>query len=155
MRALARWRLASIGRVILYAGAIGTACALPLTAGPLRVITHDGGGALGQYLIQTRADALRHREIRIDGWCASACTLYLGVAQTCVTPRARFDFHAPTGGSPAQNAQGARLLAAHLPPILGQWYLRHAAHLRGADFARLSGDDLVAMGAARPCQTAS
>jgi hypothetical protein len=54
-------------------------------------ILDDSGGRIGTYL--TRYEALRKsgQRVAIDGTCASACTLLLGVIphnRICVTPRA-------------------------------------------------------------------
>ena len=60
-------------------------------------ILDDSGGRIGSYL--TRYEALRKsgQHVAIDGTCASACTLLLGVIphnRICVTPRAVLAFHA-------------------------------------------------------------
>lgn len=116
-----------------------------------RVIRNDSGGVVSQYARNVDLAILTGEPIRIEGWCASACTLYLSSPQTCVTPRATLAFHSPRGGSPAQNAAVAREMAARLPRGLGAWYLSNAAHLNGRDYAALSGAQLIAMGVARAC----
>ena len=60
-------------------------------------ILDDSGGRIGAYL--SRYEALRKsgQHVTIDGTCASACTLLLGVIphdRICVTPRAVLAFHA-------------------------------------------------------------
>jgi hypothetical protein len=59
-------------------------------------ITSDAGGNLAAY--QAKVEAVRRsgENVVIDGPCNSACTLWLTLptSQVCVTPRARFVFHA-------------------------------------------------------------
>jgi hypothetical protein len=59
-------------------------------------IYDDGGGQIGEYL--TKYHGLRENgdRVEIDGTCASACTMLLGVIprnRICVTPRAVLAFH--------------------------------------------------------------
>lgn len=115
------------------------------------VIRNDSGGVVRQYQRNVDLAIITGEPIRIEGWCASACTLYLSSPQACVTPQATLAFHSPRGGSPAQNAAVARDMAAQLPRELGLWYLSHAAHLSGRDYVALSGAELIEMGVARAC----
>ncbi|MCV2876543.1 hypothetical protein OE810_09780 [Rhodobacteraceae bacterium XHP0102] len=148
MRAMTLWRGAvTAGVCLLLAGGLTD----PGHAAGRLMIRNDGGGPLGDYILQTRLAGLTHAEVRITGWCASACTLYLSLPQTCVSRDARFGFHAPSGGTAAQNREALRLFAEYLPANLQGWYLREAAHLTGRDYRALSGADLVAMGAAKLC----
>jgi hypothetical protein len=60
-------------------------------------ILDDSGGRIGNYLNKYQALRKSGRGVAIDGTCASACTLLLGVIphnRICVTPRAAFAFHA-------------------------------------------------------------
>jgi ATP-dependent protease ClpP protease subunit len=116
-----------------------------------RVIQRDNGGSVEKYLMDTSLATLRGDSIRIVGWCASACTLYLGVGNTCVTRNATFAFHAPRGGTRSQNIQATELLAKRLPAPLGRWYLDNAAHLTGQRYLVLTGEEIVQMGAGRYC----
>ena len=71
--------------------------AVPASASPGERILDDSGGRIGAYL--SRYEVLRKsgQRVAIDGTCASACTLLLGVIphnRICVTPRAVLAFHA-------------------------------------------------------------
>jgi hypothetical protein len=60
-------------------------------------ISNDSGGRIGIYL--TKFSALRRtgQPVMIDGTCASACTIVVGMIprnHICVTPRAALAFHA-------------------------------------------------------------
>lgn len=142
-------RIATVGKllsiVLMLAGAVAQA------APQVRVIRNDPGGNVNEYLMNVNVAILQGEPIRIDGWCASACTLYLASHQTCVTRNANFGFHAPAGGTATQNRQAARVIADRLPAPLGQWYLQNAANLTGTQFATLTGPQIVRMGAAQAC----
>lgn len=67
-------------------------------APPPYVVTADLGGPLYSRIQQVVELARSGRSIRIDGDCASACTLYLifvSERRLCITPRARLGFHLP------------------------------------------------------------
>jgi hypothetical protein len=60
------------------------------------IIRDDPGGLLKKYDAKYREIAVRGEKVVIDGECASACTIILGIvprANVCVTARARFGFH--------------------------------------------------------------
>jgi hypothetical protein len=75
----------------------------------------DGGGDLNARIARVRRDALLHEEVRILGWCMSACALDLSAGpNVCVAPRARIGVHEvripPHGFKPDSEgyARGAR-----------------------------------------------
>lgn len=59
-------------------------------------VKNDLGGVIVEYHRAVEAVRASGEKIRFDGMCASACTLYLSLpkSQLCVTPRAKFGFHA-------------------------------------------------------------
>ena len=58
-------------------------------------ISHDPGGDLGLYQVKAQVAREMNLKVVIDGVCASACTLLIGLpsSQVCVTDRARLHFH--------------------------------------------------------------
>lgn len=58
-------------------------------------ISGDTGGYLRWYFPAVRYYIAAGYEFRVDGLCASGCTLVFGAPreQLCVTPRAVFEFH--------------------------------------------------------------
>ena len=59
-------------------------------------ISDDRGGQIGDYLAKFHALRENGDRVEIDGTCASACTMLLGVIprnRICVTPRAVLAFH--------------------------------------------------------------
>lgn len=144
----AQIRAARISRVIFFVIVFVSPQA---QAQKIRVIRNDGGGNVNRYLMDANAARAFGQQIKIDGWCASACTLYLGSPYTCVTPRAKLAFHAPRGGSAQQNHRAAQVMAGKLPPSVGRWYMQNAAHLTGQNFQTLTAKQLVRMGGGRYC----
>jgi len=127
----------------------GPALASPVLPLPGERILDDSGGRIGNYL--TRYEALRKsgRRVAIDGTCASACTLLLGVIprdRICVTPRPVLAFHAAWDLSLAglqTNAAGTKYLWSHYPDGVRRWIARHGG-LRSQTIY-LSGRELAAM----------
>lgn len=69
--------------------------------------------------------------IRIEGRCDSACTVFLGARDVCVTRQASLGFHAahcPPGAPSCDPAAASRRMAAHYPPAIRAWYLAGPAH---------------------------
>ena len=110
-RCTALLRLASVIAMIAAAQP-----AMSRTAPAAERILDDSGGRIGTYL--TKYEALRKsgQRVVIDGTCASACTLLLGVIphnRICVTPRAVLAFHAawdPSLTGAQTNASGTKYL---------------------------------------------
>src|SRR4051794_13526547 len=60
-------------------------------------IQDDMGGSLGTYYMKYTTIRKSGQQVIIDGDCFSACTIVTGMVarqNICVTPRARFGFHA-------------------------------------------------------------
>jgi hypothetical protein len=60
-------------------------------------VYEDNGGQIGNYLAKFKALRASGEQVIIDGTCASACTMLLGMIprqRICVTPRAVLAFHA-------------------------------------------------------------
>jgi hypothetical protein len=58
-------------------------------------ITNDPGGILQDYAKRWQAYYQAREEVRIMGYCASACTLFLTLPNVCVGRNVQFAFHAP------------------------------------------------------------
>ena len=104
-------------------------------------VRNDPGGSVDLYAI---AAALTIEPIRILGRCESACTEYLGARHVCVSPDARFMFHAAHNIDGSRNEQGVRIMLASYPPSLREWlYARGGLTAEPID---ASGRDLIALG---------
>jgi hypothetical protein len=78
----------------LFPTAILLSLGLVSAAGAMK-IGDDGGGQIGAYLAKHRALRASGERVEIDGTCASACTMLLGLIprdRICVTPRAKLVF---------------------------------------------------------------
>jgi hypothetical protein len=143
-----RFRLArsSIAMVSLAAILLG---ALPGTAAAVVRITDDEGGNIGDYW--SRFMALRNsgEPVVIDGTCASACTMVLGIVPSdriCVTRNAVFGFHAAYRGFlvfRVTNDPATRTLFNLYPGPIRHWITRNGG--LGPTTIYLSGRELFAM----------
>ncbi len=138
--------------LLLLACCLATPVAGPATA---MTITRDLGGSVQERIIQVSALSRNGTEVRIIGTCISACTLLLGVPNTCVSPSARLGFHGPATrlrGLPLPRAEYERVsskMASMYPPRLRKWFMTTARKMTG-DYLLISGRDAIAMGA-RAC----
>jgi len=118
-------------------------------------ISDDRGGQIGPYLTKYHALRASGERVVIDGLCASACTMILGIVpknRICVTQRAVLQFHTaydftPSGGQ-AVNSDGNRLLWSNYPSDVRTWIQQHGG-LR-EQVVSLSGPELFAMYPACP-----
>jgi hypothetical protein len=88
-----------------------------LTLNACTVIRNDPGGRIIDYAIKVHKTSF----VRVDGKCMSACTLYLGHRNICITPRASFHFHHPYGSSPEGNALALRFMMEQYPLWVRDW----------------------------------
>jgi hypothetical protein len=113
-------------------------------------ISDDRGGRIGSYLARFQALKKSGDRVEIDGLCASACTMLLGIIpadRICVTPQAVLEFHTawdptPSGGQ-IVNTEGNAILWAHYPEKIRRWIDRHGG-LR-EQILDLQGPELAAM----------
>lgn len=113
-------------------------------------ISSDRGGEIVQYVVEFTALERSGARVIIDGPCESACTLILGIipsARLCVTPRARFGFHAAWRldddgrqiGSPA----ATRFLLDTYPEPIRGWITKNGGLTSRTIY--LSGNGLAAI----------
>lgn len=142
----------------VMAGALIVAMAEQAGAVPARnpsghamVVRHDMGGSVRERMAQVALLSASATEVRIEGTCVSACTLFLGVPTVCVTPSARLGFHGPSTrnrGLPLPRAEFERIsaeMASLYPPMIRSWFMTTARHVTG-DYIVISGRDAIAMG---------
>ena len=134
----------------MKAGAAAMVLTMSVASASATVRIHDDrGGQIGAYL--SRYHALREsgERVMIDGTCASACTMLLGVIprnRICVTPRAVLAFHSawtPTSEGEQISSAGNYYLWSNYPPAVRKWIIQHGGlHTR---IIYLSGPELAAM----------
>ena len=113
-------------------------------------IYDDRGGQIGSYLAKYQALRASGEQVVIDGTCASACTIVLGLIarnRICVTPRAILKFHTAWDLTPTGNRvvsiSGNRILWSYYPNDVRKWISRHGGLV--SRIIHLSGPELAAM----------
>jgi hypothetical protein len=112
-------------------------------------ITDDRGGQIGEYLSKYHALRENGDRVEIDGTCASACTMLLGVIprnRICVTPRAVLAFHSawtPTSEGEQISSAGNYYLWSNYPADVRKWIIQHGG--LHTQIIYLSGPELAAM----------
>ena len=107
-----------IALVLSFGALAGPALAQPSGIqrnGPyIDVWNHRGGNVV--QMLQTREDLGRSgREVRIRGYCRSACTMLITLPNACLGPHATVGFHAP-------RLPGTRIIPPHVDQIMGRTY---------------------------------
>jgi hypothetical protein len=145
-------RLTSLLRFVFVAAMMAAAAPAMSATTPnpaAERILDDSGGRIESYLSRYQALRKSGHPVAIDGTCASACTLLLGVIphnRICVTPRAVLAFHAAwdlswTGAK--TNAPATKFLLSRYPDDVRRWIARHGG-LRSQTIY-LGGRELAAM----------
>lgn len=118
---------------------------------PVYRVTNDPGGpVLDRMALVEKLRASRTR-VEITGGCWSSCTLFLGLADACVSRRARLGFHGPSSPihgvalAPDQFERYSRLMASYYPEPLRSWFLREGRNVT-VGFTKFRGIDLIRLG---------
>ena len=114
------------------------------------IIRNDRGGLLKKRLRELNQLRRTGRPVRIEGGiCYSTCTMFLGLPQTCVSPRTTFGFHGPSSyGRPLDPevfTQASKIIARHYPPALQDWYMETGRH-KLRSLYRIDAQQIIAMG---------
>ena len=131
----------------VIAAVAAVASALPASAAVR--ISDDRGGQIGDYLNKYHALRETSDRVEIDGTCASACTMLLGVIprdRICVTPRAVLAFHSawtPTSEGEQISSAGNYYLWSNYPADVRKWIIQHGG--LHTQIIYLSGPELAAM----------
>jgi len=116
------------------------------------IIYHDGGGVLQERLQAFDEFQRKGTQVEIRGKCKSACTVYLGLDNVCVTPDALVSFHGPlyadgTKMSGERFDHWTRVLASYYPKGIDRWFMTTARHVRGGrNFLTVRGAELIKFG---------
>lgn len=115
-----------------------------------KLVHYDEGGHIGHRVADVHNLGVAGRGVEIRGYCASACTMYLGAADACVHPDARLAFHSAVPlGDTSRDALNA-IMAKRYPPALREWFYASGAADRWFPKV-LTGAQVIAMGA-RLCE---
>jgi len=117
-------------------------------------IADDRGGKIGTYLDKYQSLRTSGETVIVDGYCASACTIVLGIVprdRICVTSRANFGFHAAydldANGREVTNSGATRTLYSMYPSLVRRWIAARGGLKPQLIFLR--GEELTSM--YRPC----
>lgn len=95
------------------------------------IITYNMGGPIAEQVVLVNQLRASGTTVIIDGKCASACTMFLGVPRSCVTPGARLGFHGPStqyaGISlpPADFDYWSGIMASNYPPKIRTQFMHN------------------------------
>jgi hypothetical protein len=113
-------------------------------------ITDDHGGQIGTYLDKYQSLRSSGETVIIDGFCASACTIVLGMVprdKICVTSRASLGFHAAwdldTNGREVINPGATRMLYSMYPSLVRRWIAARGGLKQRLIY--LHGEELMSM----------
>jgi len=116
------------------------------------LVTHDLGGPVEERMRRVENMRARGEGVAIPyGQCISACTLYLGLPDTCIGRNAVFGFHGPAArtrglGLPLDEFERiSHAMARYYPEPVRTWYLSTARYVIG-EYYSVSGAQLIAMG---------
>ena len=157
LRALYAYALVSCQSIlpILFGGlflAIAPASATAVQLHPVLYVQNDPGGSLSDRVaeIERIRSTGTHVEITV-GFCNSACTMYLGLPNTCVAPSVSFGFHGPMSqfyGIPLSQKEfdhWSHVMASYYPEPLRSWFLQEA-RFTTIGIEKISGRSLIEMG---------
>jgi hypothetical protein len=131
-------------------------CAQPSYAwvqAPKRIlVTHDLGGPIIERMKRVERMRARGEGAAIPhGRCISACTLFLGLPETCIGPNVEFGFHGPSAASyglglpPDEFEEISRAMAQYYPAIIREWFL-NSARYNTLTYVSVSGSELIRLG---------
>lgn len=113
------------------------------------VVQSDRGGLIGQRSQQIGDFRAAGQRVELRGTCLSACTMYLGLTNTCVASNATFGFHGPTrNGQPLPKREFehfSQLMADNYREPLRSWFMTTARY-RTTGYYQLSGAELIRQG---------
>jgi hypothetical protein len=141
-----------LGYRVSMVKAVVAAClfllAVTVAQATVRIVS-DPGGEIGSYRAKLYALRESGERVIIDGPCLSACTMILGIIppdRLCVTPRAKFGFHAAftlRNGKHVFDKAATQLVLDTYPEPVRLWLKKHGGLSRKLLF--LSGPELTAV----------
>ena len=114
------------------------------------IVRNDRGGLLRERLFEIGRLRNSNTPVEIRGnICYSTCTLYLGLPNTCISPRTTFGFHGPSSYGQALDAKtfnrASEVIASFYPPALKIWYMETGRY-KIRTVTRIKGARIIDMG---------
>lgn len=124
----------------------------------IMIIGNDQGGLVSRRAAEISRILAQGTHVEIRGQvCYSACTMYLGMPDTCVLPQTSFGFHGPSHYGRQLSARDfeywSQVIASHYPAPLRSWYLAEG-RTRISDYFTITGTELIRLGV-RQCSAQS
>ena len=124
----------------------------PTMAQSTVIVRNDPGGDLIARV--NMLEELRRTGQRIEirpGYCRSACTLYLGLPNTCTYRNVRFGFHGPTSNTrgigllPSEFDRWSRVMASYYPAQLQGWFMETGRNVPDG-YIFITGAEMIRLG---------
>jgi hypothetical protein len=114
-------------------------------------IASDNGGEIAAYIVKYRALAAAGSTFRIDGRCASACTVVLAYSdRVCVTKRAVLGFHEARDKSGKRLQRGTDYMMSTYPAPVQEYISAHGGLPPPSGMLWVTGPAL--RGLVKPCE---
>jgi hypothetical protein len=132
--------------------ALTSSVVAPAAAQSALIVRNDLGGSVEQRLVMIAALRSEGRRVEIRGQCASSCTLYLGLPNTCVSRASQLGFHGPQSqyygiSLPRdQFEHWSRIMASNYPAPIARWFMAEARQTT-MGLITISGAEAIKMGA--------
>lgn len=145
----------SIAMVLSWLSLVAALGLMPAEASAratVQVVQYDLGGDVEGRIREVARLRAKGTQVRIEGICVSACTLYLGLPNSCVAASATLGFHGPATnipGIPLPREDFERVsstMATYYPGQIRTWFMS-SARLITENYYTISGAQAVAMGA--------
>lgn len=115
-------------------------------------VRNDPGGILAERVREIERIRASGVQVRIvDGYCNSACTMYLGVPNTCASEKVSFGFHGPMSQfygmalPPDDFEYWSGVMASYYPRAIQDWFLKEA-RFTTVGLIKVSGRELIKLG---------
>lgn len=113
------------------------------------IVARDFGGNIGLRFQEIESLRDEGRKVEIRGTCASACTMYLALPDTCLEPQVEMRFHGPSVDGravkgPAFDTVSGIMARAYPEPLRG-WFMEEGRY-RVRGYHTIRGAELIAMG---------
>ena len=76
-------------------------------------VKNNGGGNIASFLLERRKLAKSGKIVRIEGYCASACTVFYSLPNACLAKGSSLHFHGAANPVSALNGIGDAQMSAH------------------------------------------
>jgi len=139
----------------LALAAAGLTAPDPVQAQSVIIVRNDLGGSVENRLREIAQLQSAGTRVEIRGQCTSACTMFLGLPNACVTLSSRLGFHGPQSQyygislPPDDFEYWSRVMADHYPGTIRDWFMAEARQTT-MGLITISGSDAIRMGA-RAC----